>query len=490
MRILLVASEVVPFAKTGGLADVAGALPLELARQGHDVRVAMPRYGTIDETRFDLVPILDEIVVHLGDTSYLTQIKRSYFPRTQVPVYFVQNHSLFNRGGLYQENGVDYRDNDLRFGVFCKAVIWLLKALDWIPDVIHCNDWQTALIPIFLRNDEEVAAADPQLPHLKVLYTIHNLAYQGLFEADTLRRLGLGFRLFTADKLEFFGKVNLMKGGIVFSDELSTVSPRYAQEIQTPEFGCGLEGLLLERRKHLHGIMNGIDEAEWNPQTDTNLPVHYSVRSLGGKTRCKKALQTELDLQPQPDTPLLAMISRLDPHKGFDLVAAALDQIMAEDMQFVLLGTGQPNYHEFFEKAATRYPGRMSVNLRFDNPLAHRLQAGADLFLMPSRFEPCGLNQLYAMHYGTIPVVRRTGGLADSVIDATEENLANGTATGFVFDEYSPEAMMAALRRALATYRKKPLWRQLQKTGMQRDFSWRHAAQQYVELYRRMTGSA
>jgi starch synthase len=489
MRILYVASEVVPFAKTGGLADVAGALPLELARQGHDVRVAMPKYGTIDESRFDLVPILDEIVVRLGDTSYLTQIKRSYFPQTNVPVYFVQNQSLFGRKGLYQENGVDYTDNDVRFGVFCKAVIWILKALDWIPDIIHCNDWQTALIPVFLRNDHEVRVADPHLSRIKVLYTIHNLAYQGVFERYTLTRLGLPSELFTPESMEFFGKVNFMKGGIVFADEISTVSKRYAEEIQTPEYGCGLDGLLRSRRNQLHGIMNGIDYTVWDPATDPLIPFHYSFRSIGGKTRCKKALQTNLGLECNAQVPLLGMISRLDPQKGFDLVAAGIEQLLEKKVQFVLLGTGMPEYHTLFESIAKRWPSQASVNLRFDNALAHQIEAGADIFLMPSRFEPCGLNQLYSMRYGTIPVVRRTGGLADSVVDTTPETLANGLATGFVFDEYSTEALLATIDRALAAYRQKSVWRQLQKNGMEKDFSWAASAHKYIELYTRMLAS-
>lgn len=490
MRILFVASEVVPFAKTGGLADVAGALPLELARRGHDVRVAMPKYGAIDEQRFDLVPILGEIVVRLGDTSYLTQIKRSYFPGSNVPVYFVQNASLFARPGLYQENGVDYRDNDIRFGVFCKAVIWLLKALDWMPDVVHCHDWQTALIPIYLRSDPEVAAADPHLSRLPVLYTIHNLAYQGLFEMDSIRRLGLPPNLYSPDALEFFGKVSLMKGGIVFSDELSTVSRRYAEEIQSPEFGCGLDGLLRARRDHLHGIMNGIDYTVWNPATDPHIPVHYTISSIGGKTRCKKALQEELGLEIASDVPLIAMISRLDPQKGFDLVEGILDELMSNPIQFVLLGTGHPQYHALFEQKAEKWRGRMSVNLRFDNPLAHRIEAGADMFLMPSRYEPCGLNQLYSMRYGTVPIVRATGGLADSVIDATPENVAAGIATGFVFEPYEATALMGAVQRALRAYRNRPLWRKLQKAGMGKDFSWAASAQQYEDLYRRMSRGA
>ncbi|MCX7625098.1 MAG: glycogen synthase GlgA [Candidatus Sumerlaeaceae bacterium] len=486
MRILFVASEVFPFAKTGGLADVAGSLPLALASMGHDVRVAMPKYAAVDETRYNLVPILDEIIVRLGDTSYLTQIKRSFFPGTNVPVYFVQNHSLFGRPGLYQENGTDYADNDIRFGAFCKAVLWLIKALDWQPDIIHCNDWQTALLPIYLRNDPEVASADLAFKKQKVLYTIHNLAYQGLFGWDSLARLGLPPSLFAPDQLEFYGKINLMKGGILYSDAISTVSRRYADEIQTEEFGCGLDGLLRQRRDKLYGIMNGIDYSVWDPRTDPHLPVHYGANSLGGKTRCKKALQEELGLEVDAATPVVGMITRLDPQKGLDLVAEAMDEIMTEKVQFILLGSGHAEFHEFFAQAARKYPRRMSVNLRLDIPLSHRIEAGADLFLMPSRFEPCGLNQLYSMRYGTIPVVRRVGGLADSVIDATEENVAKARATGFVFDEYSAKAMMVALRRALAAYHKKTLWRQLQRTAMAQDFSWDASARKYVELFQNM----
>lgn len=486
MRILIVSSEVVPFAKTGGLADVAGALPLALAELGHDVRVAMPKYAAVDDEHYHLIPILEEIVVKLGDgIAYTTQVKRTVFPHSEVPVYFIQNHQLFGRPGLYQENGVDYPDNALRFAVFCKAVIWLMLALDWVPDIIHCNDWQTALIPVYLRTDPEVTA-NSQLSAPRILYTIHNLAYQGLFEPEFVEKLGIQPSLFHPSGLEFYGKLNLMKGGILFADEISTVSRRYAEEIQTPEYGCGLEGLLRQRSEHLHGIMNGIDERVWNPETDLLLPFRYSFRSIGGKTRCKKALQAELGLPVDANVPLLGMISRLDRQKGFDLLAEVLDQLMENDLQFVLLGTGAPEYHQLFEKAAQRWPQKMSVNLRFDNTLAHRIEAGADIFLMPSRFEPCGLNQLYSMKYGTPPVVRETGGLADSVVDATPENLERGIATGFVFRPYESAAMMEAITRSLALYRKKPLWRKLQKAGMEKDFSWRASAKLYVELFERM----
>lgn len=486
MRILVVSSEVVPFAKTGGLADVAGALPIELARLGHDVRVAMPKYAAVDDGKFHLLPILDEIIVRFGQQSHATQIKRTVFPGTDVPVYFVQNTQFFGRQGLYQQNGVDYPDNAIRFAVFCKAVIWLLKGLDWIPDVIHCNDWQTALVPVYLRTEGDMLG-DEALANVKLLYTIHNLAYQGLFDPSQAPAVGVSEELFHPAGLEFYGKLNLMKGGIIFSDEVSTVSRRYAGEIQTPEYGCGLEGVLTARRAHLHGIINGIDYSVWNPETDKLIPHRYSQRSLAGKAKCKAALQEETGLDRDPDAPLIGIISRLDQQKGFDLITEALDDIIAAGAQIVLLGTGAPEFHEQFEAAALRHSGKLSANLRFDNTLAHRIEAGSDMFLMPSRFEPCGLNQLYSLKYGTLPVVRRTGGLEDSIVDATPDAVKAGTATGFVFDGYTADEMLAAIRRALDLFAKKTTWKKIQKTAMAQDFSWTASAKIYEALFRKMT---
>lgn len=490
MKILFVASEVVPFAKTGGLADVAGSLPIALANLGHDVRVAMPKYGSVDDEKYNLIPILDDIAVRLNGYNYTASVKRTLFPDTKVPIYFIQNAQFFDRPGLYlNSKGTDFPDNALRFAFFSKAVIWLLKGLDWLPDVIHCNDWQTAMIPVFLRTDPEVRA-DEGLSQVKVLYTIHNLAYQGVFSADDARQIGIGDNLFHPAGLEFYGSLNLMKGGILFADQISTVSRRYAEEIQTTEYGAGLEGVLTMRRGQLTGILNGIDYSAWSPETDKLLPAKYDAKKLEGKAQCKAALQREVGLPIRPDVPLIAMISRLDSQKGFDLIAEAIEDLLAEEVQFVLLGTGAPEYHKLFETVARQFPKKVSVNLKFDNALAHRIEAGADIFLMPSRYEPCGLNQLYSLKYGTVPVVRETGGLADSITDVTADNVRNGEGNGFKFEEYNSREMMSALRRALRAYADKPTWHQIMKNGMSRDFSWQASAREYEQLFEQMTQPA
>jgi len=485
LKILVVASEVVPFAKTGGLADVAGALPLELARMGHDVRVAMPKYGSIDDDKYHLLPILGDIHVRLGTLHHIANIKRTVFPDSNVPVYFVVNDHFFDRAHLYVENGTDYPDNAERFAFFCKAVIWLLKGLDWVPDIIHCNDWQTALVPVYLRTDHEMRA-DGSLSRVRVLYTIHNLAYQGLFASEEAARIGIGPELFHPAALEFYGALNLMKGGLLYSDRLSTVSQRYAEEIQTAEFGCGLEGVLTMRRAHLTGILNGIDYNLWNPGTDEFLPAHYSRTNIADKAKCKAALQQECGLPVRADVPLLSLISRLDSQKGLDLVAQILDQLLRQEVQFVMLGTGAPEYHRLFERLAAQNPTKMCTRLAFDNGFAHRIEAGADIFLMPSRYEPCGLNQLYSLRYGTIPVVRHTGGLADSITDAKPEAIADDTGTGFVFEEYDSLALLAAIERALATYSRKSQWQKLVQNAMAKDFSWTTSAKKYEALFREM----
>lgn len=485
MKILVVSSEVVPFAKTGGLADVAGALPISLANLGHDVRVVMPRYGMIDDAKYNLLPILSDIHVRLGSEHYVAQISRTMLPDTEVPVYFVANPHFFDRAHLYQVKGVDYPDNALRFAFFSKTVIWLLKGLDWIPDIIQCNDWQTALVPVYLRTDPDMNA-DPALRSVRILYTIHNLAYQGLFDAPEASKVDVESSLFHPAGLEFYGKLNLMKGGILFSDEISTVSRRYAEEIQTPEYGAGLEGVLASRRDHLTGILNGIDYTKWNPEVDQLIPIRFSPKRMTGKTKCKAALQEETGLSVSPETPLIGIISRLDPQKGFDILREAMDEVLKKNLQLVLLGTGVPEYHKFFEKLARKYPERVSVNLKFDEGLAHRIEAGSDMFLMPSRYEPCGLNQLYSLKYGTIPIVRKTGGLADSITDTTPETLKSQEATGFVFEEYSAAELVRTIERALQTFGKKTAWKQLVKSAMAKDFSWNASARAYLELFEKM----
>ncbi len=487
MRILLVSAEVHPFARTGGLGDVAGSLPSALAALGHDVRVVMPKYARIDDNAHHLLPILSDIQVTLAGKTFTGHVKRTSFPNTSIPVYFLHHAGFFGRPELFGEKGVDYPDNHLRFAFFCKAVIWLLKGLDWVPDIIHCNDWQTALVPVYLRHEPDMLA-DETLQRTRVLYTIHNLAYQGLFTAEQAADIGIGPELFHPAGLEFYGKLNLMKGGILFADAVSTVSRRYADEIQTKEFGCGLEGVLVQVNAagRLHGILNGIDTAVWNPAVDEMIPARFTPARPAGKAACKAALQEEVGLPADAKAPLLGIISRLDRQKGFDLIAAVLDDLIADGVQVILLGTGAPEYHELFTAAAARHPRQLAACLRFDNGLAHRIEAGADLFLMPSRFEPCGLNQLYSLKYGTIPVVRRTGGLADSITDATPETVKAGTGTGFVFADYEAADFLAATRRALAAYADKPIWRKIMKNAMNRDFSWDASARVYDGLFRAM----
>jgi starch synthase len=489
MRILIVASEVVPFAKTGGLADVAGALPLELSRLGHDVRVAMPKYASIDDEQFHILPILGDIAVRLGSIQHVAEIRRTVFPDSNVPVYFVANSQLFDRPGLYMENGRDYPDNAERFAFFCKAVLWLVQALDWSPDVIHCNDWQTALIPVYLRTDPEVRA-NANLRDVKTLFTIHNQAYQGLYPREQAERIGIGATLFHPAALEFYGALNLMKGGLVYADQISTVSPTYAKELQTAQYGAGLEGLLVNRSSHLTGILNGIDYDVWNPETDKLITEHFCAADPTGKAACKAALQKEAGLPVSAETPLIGIISRLDPQKGFDLIADVLEQVVASGVQLVLLGTGAAEYHRLFEQSAAAHPQQVSANLKFDNGLAHRIEAGADIFLMPSRYEPCGLNQMYSLRYGTIPVVRRTGGLADSIVDATAESIVSGRGTGFVFEQYAAEELLHAIERALATYKRKSQWKKLVQNAMSQDFSWGNSARQYAALYARLAGQS
>jgi starch synthase len=488
LKILIVSAEIMPFAKTGGLADVSGALAVALARLGHDTRTVMPRYAAVDPAAYNLLPILGDIQVRIGTGHWGCEVRRTTFPRTSIPAYFIECPALFNRPGLYGEDGKDYPDNPLRFGVFCTAVAWLLKGLDWTPDVILCNDWQTALLPVYLRNRPDMMV-DPMLARIKVAYVIHNLAYQGVYPLEVAPILGLGPDLVHPAGLEFHGRLNLMKGGIIYSDRIVTVSPRYAREILTPEFGCGLDGLLRIHKSRVSGILNGIDTDVWNPESDGFIPVRYGSENLQGKARCKALLLKELELTAQPELPLAAIISRLDPQKGLDLAAPVVETLVRHrHMNFVLLGTGHEAIRQMYERIAQRYPGRVACKFAMDNALAHKIEAGSDLFLMPSRFEPCGLSQLYSMRYGTPPVVRAVGGLADSVIDCTPETLENGTATGFVFEDYSTEAFLGAIQRALQLYQDKPSWNRLQLLGMARNSSWDASARSYADLFETMIG--
>ncbi len=488
MKILFVSAEVHPYAKTGGLADVSGALPPALAELGCDVRVAMPLYKTIDVDKFGLHPILTEIDVHFPHYTRRGYVQRSTFPNTDLPVYFIQQNHYFDRDNLYTEEGRDFPDNPERFAFFCLATLWMLKSLDWQPDLIHCNDWQTALIPTYLRYHPEVSA-DSFYSDIKTLFTIHNFAYQCVVPPEWVKRLGLPGSLFTPAGLEFYGKLNLMKAGILYSDHLSTVSKQYAKEIRTAEFGAGLEGVLENRASHLTGILNGVDYSVWDPESDSIIPARFSSSDLRGKETCKAALQKRFDVPENPNIPLIGMITRLVDQKGLDLLTAVFEDLMRLDIQLCILGTGDPKYHALLTEKAKKYPRRVGLFLGFDNELAHWIEAGADMFLMPSYYEPSGLNQLYSLRYGTIPIVRKTGGLADSIVNATPSTIKSGQGTGFVFDEYKGKRMLDAVTRALKLYKANPrAWSKLVQNAMSKDFSWTASAKEYRKLYKKLTG--
>jgi starch synthase len=450
MKILFCSSEVVPFAKTGGLADVSAALPVALEEEGCQVKVALPKYKGIE----------------------------SHSPKMgkDIEVYLVENNKYFDRDGLYGDSRGDYPDNLERFAFFCNEVLSFLKRSDFMPDIIHCNDWQSALIPIYLKT---IFKDEPKFSRIKTVFTIHNLSYQGLFSRDKFPQTGLGRQLFNMHALEFYGKVNLLKGGLVFSDFITTVSPTYAKEIQFPRFGCGLDGVLRKRSKDLSGIINGLDYAVWDPAGDNKIFQKYNAQNIEDKYVNKERLQQELRLPVKKDVPLVGVVTRLAQQKGIELIISALDKMSGLDLQFVLLGTGDIKYHRLLERRSGR---NFSMNLRFDTTLARKIYAGCDMFLMPSDFEPCGLGQLISLKYGTIPVVRNTGGLKDTVVNYNE---ANDTGNGFVFEKYNSGSMLEALNRALAVYANKEKWRGLVLGAMSCDFSWEASAKEYIELYNR-----
>jgi starch synthase len=484
MRILFTSSEVVPFAKTGGLADVSGALPAALARLGHEVKVVMPKYAAVDAERWGLTAG-DEIVVRLAGLASRFRLWSGRLPNSPpdnpVDCGFLAHEQFFGRPGLYQEAGKDYPDNLQRFSAFSRAVLDVPRMWHWRPDVVHANDWETALTLLYLRTHIE---PEPGLAPPATLFTIHNLAYMGLSPAEQFPILGLPPNYFAPETLEFYGRVNLLKAGLLYSTLLNTVSPTYSREIQTPEFGYGLDGLLRTRQRELSGVINGVDYSEWSPVRDAYLPARYDADDITGKRVCKRALQKACGL-PLNAAPLIGMITRLTAQKGVDLLLGALDELMQLELQLVILGSGEPALEQALKQAVARYPTKLSVQLAFDEPLAHRIEAGSDLYLMPSTYEPCGLNQLYSLRYGTIPIVRRTGGLADTVVDATPSNLAAGTATGVVFEAASGPALLHAVQLALSLYRQRSVWGRMIKAAMAADFSWERSARDYVALYER-----
>ena len=478
MKILHIASEVTPFAKTGGLADVVASLPVALQRLGHEVRIIMPFYRSVEVA--GIGKRRGRKSVELPFCGVVKKAWSRIVGLHKVPVYFIENGDYFDRETLYGEGAGEYPDNHERFAFFCRAALALCKRLDFRPDIIHCHDWQTALVPLLLRHDPR---DDPFFRKAATIYTIHNLAYQGLFPHTSLEQMGLDESYFTIDRLEYYGAVNLMKGGILSADLVTTVSPAYCREILTPEQGCGLDGVLRQRERDLHGIINGIDIECWNPETDRNLPGTYSTISLTGKKAAKKALRKELGLE-QREAPLLGMVSRIVSQKGFDLIVELLPRFEAADLDMVVLGGGEEPYLRALAAAGERC-GRIKLCTGgFNDPLAHRIYAGSDLFLMPSRYEPCGLGQLIALRYGAAPLVRKTGGLADTVTDAAQRG-----GVGFVFDEYTAEALWDALQRAMTLYATPEKWKKLVRRGMLVDVSWDAPARRYEELYRAAAAS-
>jgi starch synthase len=481
MNVVFVASEAVPFAKTGGLGDVAGALPRALERQRHQPCVFIPCYRRARSAGPELTSTGLRLSIPVGAQKVEGSVLLSRLPGTDVPVYLIDQPGYFEREGLYGNGVTDYDDNCARFVFFNRAVLEAIRLLGLHPEIVHCHDWQTGLIPVYCHTLYRHA---PELARAGTLFTIHNLAYLGLFWHGDLALTGLDWHLFNWRQLEFHGKLSFMKAGLVFADLVSTVSPTYAREIQTPRFGSGLDGLLLQRQADLYGIVNGIDVELWSPAREPMLAQPYDAATVvEGKARCKAWLQQRAGLAERPEVPLFAQIGRLDPQKGWDLLAQVADRLLARDVQLVVLGVGAPKYHALLENLARRYPGRFWPHLGFADDLAHQIEAGADLFLMPSLFEPCGLNQLYSLSHGTVPIVRATGGLADTVVDATPQNLADGTANGFRFVEPTTEALWQAIERALELWPDRGAWVKLMQAGMNADWSWDRRAAEYVSLY-------
>jgi len=466
-----------PLLSTGGLAEVSSALPRALRALGHEVRVAMPCYRQIpDRYRGEQYCLCQ---ADYGDRTVHGALRRSVVPGSDIPLYLVEHEGYFGREAPYGSGAYEYGDNAERFCFFCLALLHAAPQTGWRPDIVHCNDWHTAPIPVHLKTRY---LNDAHWGNVASLFTIHNLAYQGRYNAALYDRTGFPPELFNMTALEYEGDMNLMKGALAFADKLNTVSPRYAREIQTIEYGAGLHGILSARRDDLHGILNGVDYTVWNPATDKHIAANYDDRDMAGKQTCKRALQDMFALPPS-DAPLLGVVSRLHWQKGMDLLAAALDAIMAHDLQVVILGTGAPDIEAQFTAAARKFPGKLGVFIGFDPARSHAVQAGCDFLLMPSRYEPCGLGQLYAMAYGTVPVVRRTGGLADTVQPLRPLAKNNENATGVSFVPMTHQALTRSVETALSIHRNAPLLQRLRLNGMTQRYSWERSSREYEMLY-------
>lgn len=486
LKILFVTSEVVPFVKTGGLADVSAALPQMLTEFGHEVRIVVPKYGAVDDRKFKIHEVvrLKDIHCNIGDKDVVFSLKSCFLPgqKIRVQIYFLDNQEYFgSRNSLYVDpmTGLDYPDNDERFILLSRAVFELIERLGWVPDIVHLNDWQCGLIPAYLKTTYK---NNPIFTQFKTLYTVHNLAYQGEFPKSHFVKTGLPEELNSEKGIEIYGKMNFMKSGLLFADVINTVSETYANEIRTDEeFGAGLKQVLQKRKNDLYGIINGIDTHIWNPEKDKHLPKNYTSKDLENKLENKKVLAEKFSLEYKETTPIIGIVSRLYDAKGFDIISEAFPEMIKQNLQIVLLGNGDKKYHTFFEKMAKKFPGKFSCYLGFNDDIAHLIEGGADMLLMPSRYEPCGLTQMYSLVYGTIPIVRETGGLADTVIKFNEKT---GEGNGFMFKSYDSAALIKELNRALKIYEDKKTWLKIQKNGMKADFSWTSSAKKYIELYK------
>ncbi|HTC93867.1 MAG TPA: glycogen synthase GlgA [Terriglobales bacterium] len=474
MRITFAASECVPFSKTGGLADVVGALPKALASLGHDVSVFLPRYKQTKLPQANTV--LSSVTIPFADQYRFCSVLEAPW-QGGVKYYFIDYPPYFDRDALYGTSVADYPDNAERFALYSRAVIEASKVLG-VPDIFHCHDWQSALIPVFLRT---VYAADPALRTVSTVFTIHNIGYQGLFPPEILSLLQLPEELFSVEQMEFYGKLNFLKGALVFSDYITTVSKKYSQEIQTPEYGFGLDGVLRDRANTVTGILNGVDYNEWSPENDKFIITRYTPELLDAKAGCKKDMLTEFGIgNGDAKLPTIGIVSRFAAQKGFDLIAEVADKLAREPIVVVVLGSGDKEYEELFRRLQTEFPKKFAVKVAYDNAIAHKIEAGADMFLMPSRYEPCGLNQIYSLKYGTVPIVRATGGLDDTI---EPYDPYTGQGTGFKFVEYTGEALLQTVKAALTAFKNKTAWQKLMRNGMAKDFSWNSSAREYVRVF-------
>ncbi len=479
LSVLFVTPEAVPFAKTGGLADVAGALPKFIEPLGCKLILVMPCYRGVRHSGLPLQYLGEEIEVPLGNETIRADIYQGQLTQN-IPVYFIGREEFFDREYLYGTSRGDYFDNAERFIFFSRAALILAQHIGFSPEIIHHHEWQTGLIPAYL---ESIYRADPFFSHTASVFTIHNIAYQGLFKKEKFWITGLPIEMYNPEGIEFWERINLMKSGIVYADVINTVSQKYAEEIQTSEYGYGLDGILKKRGGDLYGILNGVDYQDWDPSCDAHLVADYNLNDLSGKRECKKDLLKEFHLPSSlENAPLLGMISRLADQKGFDLLAEILEELFTLDIGFVLLGTGEQKYHDLFHQVAQKYPQKAGIRLTYDDPLAHKIEAGCDLFLMPSKYEPCGLNQIYSLKYGTIPLVRATGGLDDTIVNYSPTTRRGN---GFKFTRYDAKEFLDHIKSAIGFYSQPEHWRQLIRNAMMSDFSWKRSAAAYLQLYRR-----